>query len=70
MKKILIINGHPDKESFCHELALNYKIGADKSSADCKLINLIDLKFDPFYIMDTENGLNLSLIYWMYNKRY
>jgi len=47
MKKILIINGHPDKESFCHELALNYKIGADKSSADCKLINLIDLKFDP-----------------------
>lgn len=47
MKKILIINGHPDKESFCLELAKKYKIGADSSGADCKLINLIDLKFSP-----------------------
>jgi NAD(P)H dehydrogenase (quinone) len=47
MKKILILNGHPDKESFCHELALAYKRGADQSKADCSLINLIDLKFDP-----------------------
>jgi len=29
--KILIINGHPDTESFCHSLAESYKTGAEKS---------------------------------------
>ncbi len=47
MKKILIINGHPDKESFCFELAKQYKKGAESSGADCKLVNLIDLEFSP-----------------------
>jgi NAD(P)H dehydrogenase (quinone) len=47
MKKILIINGHPDKESLCNELALSYKRGAESSSARCMLVNLIDLDFDP-----------------------
>lgn len=47
MKKILVINGHPDKESLCHELALSYKRGADISGATCKVINLIDLQYDP-----------------------
>jgi len=47
MKKILIINGHPDKESFCFELAKQYKKGADFSKADCKIVNLIDLDFSP-----------------------
>jgi putative NADPH-quinone reductase len=47
MKKILIINGHSDKESFCHELARVYKKNADSTGIDCKLINLIDLEFDP-----------------------
>ena len=47
MKNILIINGHPDKESFCLALAESYKKGADSVTAKCKLINLIDLKFNP-----------------------
>ena len=47
MKKILIINGHPDKESFCFSLAKRYKAGALSSGADCKLVNLIDLVFNP-----------------------
>lgn len=47
MKNILIINGHPDRESFCSELAKSYKKGADAVGANCKLINLIDLKFNP-----------------------
>jgi NAD(P)H dehydrogenase (quinone) len=47
MKKILIINGHPDKESLCFALAESYKKGADSASADCKLIHLIDLDFNP-----------------------
>ncbi len=47
MKNILIINAHPDKESFCSNLAISYKEGADKAGGNCKLINLIDLKFSP-----------------------
>lgn len=47
MKKILVINGHPDKESFCFALAESYKNGADSTSSICKLIHLIDLKFNP-----------------------
>lgn len=47
MKKILIINGHPDNESFCFALAQSYKKGADSSGADCELVNLSDLDFDP-----------------------
>ncbi len=47
MKKILIINGHPNKESFCFALAESYKKGADTTGADCKVINLVDLEFNP-----------------------
>jgi len=47
MKKILIINAHPLQDSFCAALAQSYKAGAEKSGASCKLINLIDFKFDP-----------------------
>ena len=47
MKKILIINGHPDKLSFCFALAESYRKGALISDANCKVINLIDLKFNP-----------------------
>ena len=45
--KILIINGHPDKESFCFALAERYKLGAESLNTECNLINLIDLKFNP-----------------------
>lgn len=47
MKKILIINGHPDKESFCFALAKSYKKGADTHGNECQLVHLIDLKFNP-----------------------
>lgn len=48
MKKILIINAHPlGNESFCGALAKSYMTGAEKSGSGCKLVNLIDLKFDP-----------------------
>lgn len=48
MKKILIINAHPLKDkSFCGALAQSYKSGAEKSGATCKLVNLVDLNFDP-----------------------
>jgi len=47
MKKVLIINAHPDKESYCASLAKAYKKGADAAGADCKLIHLTDLDFNP-----------------------
>jgi NAD(P)H dehydrogenase (quinone) len=47
MKKILILNGHPDKSSFCFALAESYKKGADTNGDECRLVHLIDLKFNP-----------------------
>lgn len=47
MKKILIINGHPDKESYNYALAAAYKSGTQKTKADVKVINIGDLNFNP-----------------------
>lgn len=47
MKKILIINGHPDKESFNFALAASYKKGAGKSDAIIREIIIRDLHFNP-----------------------
>ncbi|GAB5563936.1 MAG: NAD(P)H-dependent oxidoreductase [Winogradskyella sp.] len=47
MKKILIVNGHPDKESFNWALSESYTKGAIMAGAKVETINLIDLKFDP-----------------------
>lgn len=46
-KKILIINGHPDKESFNFGLAEAYKRGAISSGADVQEIVVRDLVFNP-----------------------
>lgn len=45
-KKILIINGHPDKESFNAALCYAYKQGAIKSGAEVKEIIIADLVFN------------------------
>ena len=47
MKKILIINGHPDKESFNFALSKAYKTGALDSGAIVQEINIRDLDFNP-----------------------
>lgn len=47
MKKIVIINGHPNKESFNFGIAEAYKNGALKSGAEVREIIIADLKFDP-----------------------
>jgi len=48
MKNILIINGHPRKDSFNSVIAETYKKAAVNSGASVKLINVIDLKFEAF----------------------
>ncbi|MFN6944669.1 MAG: NAD(P)H-dependent oxidoreductase [Cytophagaceae bacterium] len=47
MKKILIIQGHPDKESFCHALAEVYCKGAQTEGAEVRILNTGELDFNP-----------------------
>jgi len=47
MKKIALINGHPNQESFNFTLAEAYKKGAEKSGAEIKEIIIRDLDFNP-----------------------
>lgn len=46
-KKILIINGHPNKDAFNYGIAKAYKKGAENSGAEVKEIIIADLKFNP-----------------------
>ena len=46
-KKIVIINGHPNKEAFNFGIAAAYKNGAELSNAEIKEIIVSDLKFNP-----------------------
>ncbi len=47
MKKILIINGHPKKDSFCNALSDAYRSAASAAGNDVIQLNLYDLEFDP-----------------------
>lgn len=47
MKKILIINGHPNVESYNYALAEAYKKGALESGGEVKVINIAELQFNP-----------------------
>ncbi|MDR6784411.1 NAD(P)H dehydrogenase (quinone) [Pedobacter africanus] len=47
MTKILIINGHPNKESFNQALATAYEDGAVKSGATVSVIHVGALQFNP-----------------------
>lgn len=46
MKKILVINGHPSKESFNYALSDNYIRGAKESGAEIRVINITDLPLE------------------------
>lgn len=46
-KKILIINGHPNKDAFNNGIALAYKKGAENTGAEVKEIVIADLQFNP-----------------------
>lgn len=47
MKKILIINGHPNSSSFNFGIADSYLKGAIASGAEVDTITIADLKFNP-----------------------
>lgn len=46
-KKILVILGHPDSESYCGSLAEAYAMGAREAGAQVQMLRLGDLEFDP-----------------------
>lgn len=46
MKKILVIDAHPDMSSFCCALAQAYGEAARNSGFDMKILSLRELKFD------------------------
>ncbi len=54
MKKILIINGHPNKESFCLALSEAYIKGSLTKGNEVELLNLKDLNFN----LNLTNGFN------------
>jgi len=47
MKKVLIINGHPDSESYNWALAAAYKKGAEEAGAQVNEIRIAELQFNP-----------------------
>lgn len=47
MKNILIINGHPDKESYNWALAEAYAKGAGQAGALVSQLNLVEMDFNP-----------------------
>jgi len=47
MKKVLIINGHPDKESFNYALSSAYIKGVNKTDSILSQINIAELEFNP-----------------------
>lgn len=47
MKKILIIQAHPDAHSLCQALADAFETGARSAGAEVRRINLRELNFDP-----------------------
>lgn len=47
MKNILVINGHPDKDSFNYALSAAYINGATTTDAEIAQINIAELAFNP-----------------------
>lgn len=52
MKKILLINGHPSGESFSAALLKSYKLGAEKKGAECEILDIRAMSFNPILADD------------------
>ena len=59
-KKIPIIQGNPDKTSFCDALAQRYKEGALQANADVKEICVRNIEFEPFLKLGYKKEVELE----------
>jgi putative NADPH-quinone reductase len=50
-KRVLIILGHPNKDSLSSRIATTYREGAEKGGAEVKLIIIKDLNFNPILFL-------------------
>jgi NAD(P)H dehydrogenase (quinone) len=50
-KKILVLCGHPDKESFTGYMCDHYQVGAEDAGHLVTRVNIADLNFDPILHM-------------------
>jgi len=64
--KILILQGHPSKDSFVYALSQKYAEGARTKGHDVELINIVDLEFDQVlrkgYHSDQQQELEADLL--------
>jgi putative NADPH-quinone reductase len=60
MKKILVINGHPNKDSYCHAISETYARAAAKLGHEITVLNLFELEFDPNFA-GTYSGGEMSI---------
>lgn len=60
MKKILVIDGHPNKDSLCFSLAEAYIEGAKEAGCEVKKLRLIDLDFDLILRYGYQKRMNLE----------
>lgn len=67
-KRILVILGHPVKDSLCGALAESYANGAKAAGNEVRFISLSDLSFDPIFIMGMQRFRSLSLILFMLRR--
>jgi putative NADPH-quinone reductase len=56
MKKILLINGHPKKESFNKALFEEYKKGAKESGAEVRELHIVNLPLENYLRYDHFSG--------------
>lgn len=47
MKNILLINGHPNQQSFCYALTEAYRTGASRHAIQLSQLNIAQLEFNP-----------------------
>lgn len=60
MKKILLINAHPKKDSFCTALADKYITGAKEAKHEIRILNLRELKLEEYIKFTHETPIKLS----------
>lgn len=46
-KKIVVLSGHPDSESFTKEILEQYKVAAEEVGHEIKMFNISEMNFDP-----------------------